>query len=97
VSDQDALDRLSSAALHDLAVRHAVRHLDLGFFWRLLEVLPAAETTAGEVDEAAADVMSLSAHVDDLTDSGQGEVADQLRPFYLDYLRTEGVSSPEGA
>jgi hypothetical protein len=35
--------------------------------------------------------MHLSAHVDDLTDSGRGEVADLLRPFYLEYLRKHGV------
>jgi hypothetical protein len=87
VSEQDSLDRLSSTQLHDLAVRHAVRHVDVGFFWRLLELLPAAEAAAGELDEAAADVQGLLAHVDDLTDSGRGEVAEQLRPFYLEYLR----------
>jgi hypothetical protein len=39
-------------------------------------------------------VQRLSAHLDDLTDSGRGEVADQLRPFYLDYLRRHGVQAP---
>jgi hypothetical protein len=93
---EDPLERLSSKELHDLAVRHAVRHLDVGFFWRLVEVLPAAEAAAGELDQAASDVQSLSAHIDDLTDSGRGEIADLLRPFYLDYLRREGVR-PDGA
>jgi hypothetical protein len=87
----DPLERLSSAELHDLAVGHARRHLDLRFFWDLLKVLPAAEAGAGELDEAQADVMSLSGHVDDLTDAGRGEVAELLRPFYLDYLRRNGV------
>lgn len=84
----DPLDRLSSTELHDLAVREALRRLDVGFFWRLLELLPAAEAAAGELDEAEADVQSLLARVDDLTDSGRGEVAEVLRPFYLDYLRS---------
>jgi hypothetical protein len=92
--DEDALDRLSSAELHDLAVRHARDHLDLGFFWRLMQVLPAAEAAAGELDEAEDDVLKLSAHLDDLTDSGRGEVAEILRPFYLDYLRKHGVEAP---
>jgi hypothetical protein len=35
--------------------------------------------------------MHISAHVDDLTDSGQGEVAELLRPFYLEYLNKHGV------
>ena len=29
--------------------------------------------------------------LDDLTDSGRGEIAESLRPFYLDYLRDHGV------
>jgi hypothetical protein len=94
--DDDGLDRLSSAELHDLAVSYARRHLDVPFFWRLMKVLPAAEAASGQIDEAEADVQRLSAHLDDLTDSGRGEVADQLRPFYLDYLRRHGVRAPEG-
>jgi len=87
----DPLERLSSEELHDLAVRHAKRTLDIGFFWRLLEYLPPAEAAAGELDEADADIQRMSAHIDDVTDAGKGEVAEQLRPFYLDYLRKHGV------
>ena len=94
MSDDDSLDALSSAELHDLAVRHARRHLDVRFFWRLMQALPTAEAAAGELDEAENDVMRLSAHVDDVTESGQGEVAELLRPFYLDYLRRHGVRAP---
>jgi hypothetical protein len=89
--EEDPLDRLSSAELHDLAVRRARRHLDVRFFWRLMEALPAAEAAAGQLSEADADVQRISAHLDDITDSGQGEVADLLRPMYLDYLRQHGV------
>jgi hypothetical protein len=91
VTDQDPLEQLSSAELHDLAVRRARRHLDVGFFVRLMQVLPTAEVAAGDVDEAQADVQRLSAHVDDITDSGRGEVAELLRPFFLDYLRRHDV------
>jgi hypothetical protein len=90
----DPLDQLSSKELHDLAVRHARRHLDVKFFWRLLEVLPAAEAAAGDVDDAADDIDMASAHLDDITDSGKGEVAELLRPFYLDYLREHKVEPP---
>jgi hypothetical protein len=89
----DGLDRLDSKQLHDLAVSHAKRHLDVRFFWELLEFLPAAEAAAGELDEAEADVVTLRAHVDDLTDAGRAPIADMLRPFYLDYLRRHGVSA----
>jgi hypothetical protein len=90
----DALERLSSQQLHDLAVSHAKRHLDVRFFWDLVRVLPTAEAAAGDLDEAENDVMRLSAHVDDVTESGEGEVADLLRPFYLDYLRRHDVAAP---
>jgi hypothetical protein len=90
----DALDQLSSKQLHDLAVSRARRHLDIGFFWNLLKVLPVAEAAAGKLDDAEADLNSVIAHVDDVTDAGEGEVAENLRPFYLDYLREHGVTAP---
>jgi hypothetical protein len=93
--DQDGLDALSSKELHDRAVKYALRHVDIPFFWRLMKFLPVAEAAAGEIDEAEADVFRLSAHIDDLTDSGEGEVAELLRPFYLDYLRGHGVKAPQ--
>ena len=94
MTDHDDLERLSSPELHDLAVSRAKRHLDVRFFWELMRLLPAAEAAAGELGEAEADVMKLSAHVDDVTDAGRGEVADLLRPFYLEYLRRHGVAAP---
>jgi hypothetical protein len=87
----DGLDDLSSAELHDRAVSYAKRHLDVRFFWDLMKLLPAAEAAAGELGEAEADVMHLSSHVDDVTDAGRGEVAELLRPFYLEYLRKHHV------
>ena len=92
--EDDGLDRLSSKELHDLAVRYARRHLDAKFFWNLSSVLPAAEAAAGEAGEAALDIDRLSAHLDDVTESGKGEVAENLRPFYLDYLRRHRVRAP---
>jgi hypothetical protein len=77
-------------------VRHALRHLDVRFFWRLMEYLPAAEAAAGEFDEAAADIQSVAAHIDDVTDSGRGEIAELLRPSYLEYLREHGVTAEAG-
>jgi hypothetical protein len=54
--------------------------------------LPVAEAAIGDVKEAQADALTLRAHIDDVTDSGEGEVADLLRPLYLRYLREHGVS-----
>jgi hypothetical protein len=90
----DGLERLSSKELHDLAVRYAKRHLDVRFFWQLMQLLPAAEAAAGELDEAGEDVMRLSAHVDDITEAGRGETAEMMRPFYLEYLRKHRVKAP---
>jgi hypothetical protein len=95
MADQDdGLERLSSKELHDLAVHRARRHLDAKFFWNLMSVLPAAEAAAGEKGEAASDIDHLSAHLDDVTESGKGETAEILRPFYLDYLRRHGIKAP---
>ena len=88
----DPLERRSSQELHDLAVRHALRHLDVPFFIRLMRALPVAEAAAGEINDAAADALTLRAHLDDLTDSGRGEVADLLRPLYIEYLQEHGVT-----
>jgi hypothetical protein len=97
VADDDSLDGLPTAELHDLSVRRARRNLDIGFFWRLIEVLPVAEAGAGELREAQADVAAesdlatIAAHLDDVTDAGRGDVAELLRPFYVDYLKQHGV------
>lgn len=93
--DADPFDRLSSSKLHDLAVHHARNHLDIGFFWELIKLLPAAEAASGELDEATADMQSVIAHIDDVTDSGRGEVAETLRPFYLEYLRRHHAAPSE--
>jgi hypothetical protein len=87
MTDHDDLERLSSEELHDRAVSYAKRHLDVKFFWELMRLLPAAEAAAGELDEAETDVMRLSAHVNDVKDAGEGDVADMMRPFYIEYLQ----------
>ncbi len=92
--EDDGLDRLSSKELHDLAVRYERRHLDAKFFWNLSSVMTAAVAAAGATGEAASDIDRLSAHLDDVTESGKGEVAENLRPFYLDYLRRHRVKAP---
>ena len=88
----DALEELSSKELHDLAVSYAKRHFDLRFFYDLVQTLPTAEAGAGELDEAETDILRLSAHADDVTEAGKGEVAELMRPFYIDYLRKHGVT-----
>jgi hypothetical protein len=86
VATREELESLSSEELHDRATQHALRHANVKFFWQLLRALPAAEASAGELDEAHDDIQSLYGRLDDIKRSGQGEVADNLRPLYLDYL-----------
>jgi hypothetical protein len=93
MTEDDGLEALSSQELHDRAVSYAKRHFDVKFFWDLMRTLPAAEAAAGDLDEAETDVMRLSAHVDDVTEAGKGEVADMMRPFYIEYLRRHHVTA----
>ena len=86
MATREELEVLSSKELHDRAFSEAMRHVDVGFFWNLLKALPAAEAAIGEDDEAEQDVMTLRGRLNDLTHSGEGELADALRPLYVDYL-----------
>ena len=87
MSDLDDLDALPSRELHDLAVRRARHHLDVAFLWDLLRAIPAGEAIAGHPDHAGADALHLSALIGDVIDVDDADVADALRPLYLDYLR----------
>jgi hypothetical protein len=86
VDTETNLEALSSRELHDLAVRRALHHADLGFFWELLRAIPAAETLEGDVREAGEDLTKVSALLSDALTLGAGNLADELRPLYLDYL-----------
>jgi hypothetical protein len=88
---RDELDALSSRELHDLAVRRALHHVDVEFLWQLLRAIPAAEASEGDANEAGRDITHLSVLLDDAIDSGEGDVAEALRPLYLDYLVRHGV------
>jgi hypothetical protein len=86
MATREELDALSSRELHDRAVHLALRRLDAGFLWDLLRELPAAEEAEGRPDLAGADVTHVSAMIADALASGKGELADGLRPIYVDYL-----------
>ncbi|HEY8199936.1 MAG TPA: hypothetical protein VII47_01130 [Actinomycetota bacterium] len=88
--DRAELESLPTQELHDRAIRTAVRHLDVGFLWRLLETIPAAEAAAGRLGEADVDILKLSALVGDALHAGEDEVGEALRPLYLDYLEEHG-------
>jgi hypothetical protein len=83
----DELDKLSTHELHDRAVRRAERHLDLKFFWSLLQLIPAAQTASGDVGEGDYDIQSSKGLIYDALHSGDGALGEALRPVFLDYLR----------
>lgn len=87
MSDHEDLDALSSRELHDRAFAHALKHVDLKFFLRLLEAAPAAHAGEGELGEAYNDVLRPSSL---LTEAIHRDptLLDALRPLYLDYLRS---------
>jgi hypothetical protein len=87
VETETDLDALSSRELHDLAVRRALHRADVGFFWELLRAIPAAETLEGDAREAGEDLTKVSALLSDALTLREGNLADELRPLYLDYLR----------
>jgi hypothetical protein len=83
----DDLDRLSTNELHDRALHRAEKHLDVRFFWSLLQIIPAAEAASGDVGEADFDIQSSKGLIRDAIHSGDGRLAEALRPVFLDYLR----------
>ncbi len=83
----DALDELSTVELHDRAISRAERHLDLRFFWSLLRVIPAAQAASGDEGEAEYDIQSSKGLIWDALHSGEGQLAEALRPLFIDYLR----------
>ncbi len=86
MSSFEELNRLSSQELHDRAYRYAEHHVDLGFFWNLIEVIPVAETVEGETKQAEADVIHPSQQVADAV-KRDPKLIDALRPVYIDYLQ----------
>src|SRR5689334_3894544 len=94
MTELDDLDALSSRELHDLAVRRARHHLDVAFLWDQLRALPAGDAIAGHPDHAGADALHLSALIGDTIDADDSDVADALRPLYLDYLAKHRADLP---
>ena len=80
------LESLTSRELHDKAVHRALHHGDVRFLWELLRAIPAAEASEGDIGESEADATKVSALIADAYGSGEGEIAEALRPLYIDYL-----------
>ena len=83
----DELDALSTQELHDRAIHRAERHLDVKFFWRLLQLIPSAQTAIGDEGEADYDIQSSKGLILDALHSGEGELGEAMRPVFVEYLR----------
>ena len=90
MTDRAELEQLSSAELHDRATRLAWRRLDVAFLWHLLSTIPEARAAAGDEARSEVDIMRPLALLNDLVDADRGELADALRPLYVDYLEKHG-------
>ncbi len=87
---RDELEALSSKELHDRAFARAERRLDLKFFYDLTKALPAAEAAAGDAVRSNADIFAVRGLVHDLVSADEGELAETLRPVYIEYLVKHG-------
>ena len=100
MTDREALDGLSAQELHDRATRLAWRRLDVGFLWHLLSTIPEARAAVGDEDRSEIDILRPLALLNDLVDADRGELAEGLRPLYLDYLveheKAEDLEASEG-
>ena len=83
---RDELDALTSQELHDRATRLAWRRLDVGFLWGLLRTIPEARAAVGDEERSETDILRPLALLNDLVDADRGDLADALRPLYVDYL-----------
>lgn len=95
MSTREELDALPSAELHDRATRLAWRRLDVSFLWDLLKTIPEARAAAGDEERSESDIMRPLALLNDLVDADRGDLADALRPLYIDYLMTHAVQEQE--
>jgi hypothetical protein len=85
MTDLAELEQLTTAELHDRAVKTAERHLDVRFLWNLLGYIPEAEALSGDVREGDQDIQRASGLLFDYVRRG-GKLDDALRPVYIDYL-----------
>jgi hypothetical protein len=86
MTSEQELEKLSTQELHDRAVRYAEHHLDVRFFWRLMELVPAAKAATGDVGEADYDIKNAKGSIIDAIRSGDGAVGEAMRPVFIEYL-----------
>lgn len=99
MGDNDTeFDHISTEKLHEDAVELARRRWDVGFFWEVLRMLPAAEAAAGRPEASEASVAQLSGLLyEAFSAETDPKVQEALRPFYISYLREHGALPGTGA
>ena len=97
MATREELEALSASELHDRATRLAWRRLDVGFLWDLLSTIPEARAATGDESRSETDIVRPLALLNDLVDADQGELAEALRPFYVDYLLQHDESEVDDA
>jgi hypothetical protein len=90
VTTRTELETLTSKELHDRAFARAERRLDLRFFYNLTESLPAAAAVSGDTIRSNSDIFAVRGLMNDIMGSGEGELAETLRPVYIEYLVKHG-------
>jgi hypothetical protein len=86
MTTREELEALSSKELHDRAMSVARHRLDVAWMWRLLKMIPAAEASIGDVEDANLNIASSEHAISEYLEADEGELADALRPMYLDYI-----------
>lgn len=90
--NETEFDHISTEKLHEDAVELARRRWDVGFFWEVLRMLPAAEAAAGRQEASEASVAQLSGLLyEAFSTETDPKVQRALRPVYIDYLREHGA------
>ena len=72
----------------------------MAFLWHLLSAIPEARAAVGDEDRSEIDILRPLALLNDLVDADRGELAEGLRPLYVDYLveheKPDDVEAPDG-
>jgi hypothetical protein len=97
MASRDELEALPASELHDRATRLAWRRLDIGFLWDLLSTIPEARAAIGDEPRSETDIVRPLALLNDLIDADRGDLAEALRPLYVEYLLKHDESEVDDA
>jgi hypothetical protein len=85
----DELEALPTVELRHRAFHLARQRHDIGFFWELMKMIPAADQAEGRPDKLATEVESMHTWLGDYLTPDRG-VLEAMRPVFIDYLSKHG-------